>query len=93
MHEQLMRWARPLEDDALAACAEAAGLSLDRLWADVERPEVTKRIERDIELGRSDGVGGTPWYLLDGARAGPLAAIAKELRSEPDQTDGGRSPR
>jgi len=93
MHEQLMRWAGPLEDEALAACAEAAGLSLDRLWADVERPEVARRVERDIELGRGDGVRGTPWYLLDGARAGPLAAIAKQLRSAPDQPDGGRVPR
>ncbi|HEU4803629.1 MAG TPA: hypothetical protein VFS73_10660 [Solirubrobacterales bacterium] len=45
----------------------------------------------DVELGRGDGVAGTPWYLLDGTRAGPLAAIAKELRGEPRKPTGGRS--
>ena len=72
-----------LDDAALAACAEAAGLSLERLWADIERPDVARRVERDVELGRRDGVAGTPWYLLDGVRTGPLAALAKALRGGP----------
>lgn len=91
MHEQLMRRAVPLDDGALSACAEAAGLSLDRLWTDIDLPEVARRVESDVELGRGDGVAGTPWYLLDGTRAGPLAAIAKELRGEPRKPTGGRS--
>jgi len=80
MHELLMQHQRPLDDQGLTACAEAAGLSLERLWADIERSDVARRVERDVELGRRDGVSGTPWYLLDGVPSGPLPALARELR-------------
>ena len=45
-------------------------------------PDVARRVERDVELGRRDGVSGTPWYLLDGVPSGPLPTLARELRSQ-----------
>jgi protein-disulfide isomerase len=80
MHEALMARPAPLDHAALTACAEAAGLDLQRFSAELDDEALDRRVRRDVELAEADGIRGTPWYVLDGAVAGPLRALAEELR-------------
>ena len=80
MHHQLMLRPAPLTDAAIAECGEAAGLAPEQLWSAIADPELPARVGRDLDSGRELGVGGTPWYLLDGHATGPLPRLAAKLR-------------
>ena len=81
MHRQLMGRVPPLDDAAIAGCAEIASVVLPRLWDDMDRPELAARVEHDVETGRDIDVRGTPWYLLDSRAAGPLPSVVAKLRA------------
>jgi len=81
MHRQLMLRQPPLDETAIGACAEGAGLAVERLGSDLPEPSLLSRVHRDLESGKALGVRGTPWYLLDGVAAGPLPALAAKLRA------------
>lgn len=54
--------------------AEELGLDLARFQADINRPAVIQKIERDLEDGRSLGVRGTPTFFINGQQVQNLTS-------------------
>ena len=69
---------RAIPDKALPAL-KAAGLDIERIRAEMNLPEITRRIEKDAEDARRLGVEKTPTFFVNGK---PLPRFGlKELQS------------
>ncbi len=68
MHDKLFENYQNLAPDALERYATEVGLDVERWKADMESPQVDKRVQDDLRLGRSIGVRGTPTMFVDGLR-------------------------
>ena len=66
MHDLLFSHQKALEDEDLAGYARELGLDVDRFVADLNAPETAAVVEKDRELGLSEGVAGTPSFLING---------------------------
>jgi protein-disulfide isomerase len=66
MHDHLMGHRAPVDENGVVADAAHAGVDMARLRQDVEREEIARRIERDVQSGRKHGVHSTPSFLFDG---------------------------
>lgn len=77
-HFALMGAEGRVDDAAIEAAAEAAGLDLERLRADMEAPEVDAHIAASMELAEALGVTGTPAFVVGDAVV-PGAVPAEEL--------------
>ena len=86
-HLALMAGSGRVDQDAIDAAAEEAGLDLDRLRSDMEAPEVGAHIDASMELAEALGITGTPAFVIGdqvvpGAVPGEeLAALVEEVRS------------
>ncbi len=86
-HFALMEISGRVDDAAIEAAAEAAGLDMDRLRADMEAPEVDAHIAASMELAQALGITGTPAFVIGdqvvpGAVPGEeLAALVEEARA------------
>jgi protein-disulfide isomerase len=86
-HHALMRGSGRVDDVAIEEAAEAAGLDLERLRADMEAPEIGAHIETTMELAEALGVTGTPAFVVGdtvvpgAVPAEELAALIEEIRA------------
>lgn len=85
-HMALMNGSGRVDEAAIEAAAEAAGLDMDRLREGMEAPEVTAHIEASTELAEALGISGTPAFVI-GSEVVPgvvpqeeLAALVEEAR-------------
>jgi len=85
MHDRLFGSAQ-LDPDTLERHARDIGLDVERWKRDQQDPKVAAVIERDMELGSSVGVGGTPAFFVNGRRlpggAAPLDQFAALIDEE-----------
>lgn len=77
-HFALMGVEGRVDDAAIEAAAEAAGLDLERLRADMGAPEVDAHIAASMELAEALGVTGTPAFVV-GDTVVPGAVPPEEL--------------
>lgn len=70
MHDLLFENQRSLDDPALMAYAASLGLDMNQFERDFASRKVRENIERSMERGISEGVNGTPTFILNGT---PLA--------------------
>ena len=68
MHDWLYGREPPLTDEAIREFAADLGLDMERFERDLQDDATSKRIEDDLEEGRSIGVTGTPSFFIHGAR-------------------------
>lgn len=65
MHDALMNNKEPLSESVIDKMAgEIKGLDVAKFKKDMAGDEVRKRIDADLELGRSVGVQGTPGFVI-----------------------------
>lgn len=95
MHHALMTSAMPLDEQALRAAADKAGVDWDRLQRDLKArsDEIDSVIAWNTELSRAAGVSGTPAFIVgdilaDGALdyRGLKAEIADARAKNPKQS-------
>jgi protein-disulfide isomerase len=70
MHDLLFENQRRLDDRSLMAYAASLGLDMNQFERDFASRKVRENIERSMERGISEGVNGTPTFILNGM---PLA--------------------
>jgi protein-disulfide isomerase len=86
MHDSLFHHQEALEDRDLRHYAAALGLELQQFDDDRNRPDVLRRVGRDVQSGLATGeVTGTPTLFLDGAvhRGSYDAATLLEALTDP----------
>jgi protein-disulfide isomerase len=66
MNDALFRHEGTLDDAALAACADAAGVDLDQYRADVVSPALAERVRAEKAEGVSYGIRSAPGILING---------------------------
>jgi len=64
MHNVLMTGAPNLDEAALRAATQRAGLDWPRLQRDMDAPDVQARINANLALGRALDIQGTPAYVI-----------------------------
>jgi 2-hydroxychromene-2-carboxylate isomerase len=57
---------KPVDANAIYDIARKAGLDLDKLRADMNRPEVAQIIKDSHELATKVGIDGTPTFIVNG---------------------------
>jgi protein-disulfide isomerase len=77
-HRALMQHQGPAKQDAIFKVASEVGLDVEKLKTDMESPAVKELIEKNLQLGTSMGVQGTPAFFI-GDEAIPGAP--EELRT------------
>jgi protein-disulfide isomerase len=65
-HNALMAVKGPLSDDTISQTAAAVGLDLDRLKADMARPEIDAQLRATYELAQALHIRGTPAFVVGG---------------------------
>jgi protein-disulfide isomerase len=68
MHDRLFAHRTKMKRDDLLGHAKAIGLDVARFESDLDDPEIAKRLERDMAIGRRLGVRGTPAFFVNGLR-------------------------
>jgi protein-disulfide isomerase len=76
MHRVLFKNGGHLEQADLEKYASSVGLDLARFRADMQSPETTARIDRDLKLADSLGVKATPTLFIDGREYDPKLDLA-----------------
>jgi protein-disulfide isomerase len=85
-HDAVMSKKPNFDEATIVKLAEAAGLDLDRMKADINSPEVDAEIKHTIEVARAVRLDGTPAFivgaeLIPGATdLGTLQALVDEAR-------------
>ncbi|MFN3936029.1 MAG: DsbA family protein [Gemmobacter sp.] len=85
MRQRLLRSGLVVDRAYVATVAQSLGLDPDRLLADMDRPEVTRRLERTREVAAALGIGGTPGLVIGRTVAFgrlPPDHIARIIRAE-----------
>lgn len=63
-----------LDNESLAAYADQAGLDLSRFRRDMNDPELSEEVRKDIADGENYGVNGTPSIYVNGYKVRTLSA-------------------
>ena len=79
LHNALMAHRGRLSKDVVMSLADGVGLDVERLEADMERPEVGEAINANLELAHSLGIRGTPTIIV-GDTLVPGAVELAQLR-------------
>jgi len=82
MHDLLFANRHALKRDQLLAYAQSLGLDEVRFLADLDSPDIRRRIVEDIEAGRHLGVRGTPTFFINGNKlvgAKPYEAFKSQI--------------
>ena len=77
-HLALMGGSGRVDEAAIEAAAEEAGLDLERLREDMQAPEVQAHIDASMELAEALGITGTPAFVVGDAVV-PGAVPTEEL--------------
>jgi protein-disulfide isomerase len=64
MHEALMALQQPADEMSVLRLAEALGLDVDRLKADMESSEIEEHLATSMRLAQALGVTGTPAFVI-----------------------------
>ena len=75
-HDLLFENQRKLNLKYLIAYAEAVGLEREWFMKCLESPETAQALARQVELGKTLGVSGTPSIFVNGKRLGPWTSKA-----------------
>jgi len=84
-HDLLFENAKALKKDNLISYAQQLGLDMAKFKADLENPELDKRINADKAAGAKVSVRGTPHFFINGTRfsgAQPLQAFQDAVDRE-----------
>ena len=65
MHDIIFENQQALDVASLFLYAKSIGLDLERFKNDIQKPEVTEKVERDFESGVRSGVNGTPSFFIN----------------------------
>ena len=82
-HFAMMSNKDPVDADAIFDIAQKAGLDLEKLRADMNRPEIEDIIKKSHELATKVGIDGTPTFIVNGqmhpgmVQDGELEQLAK----------------
>lgn len=63
-HDALMNQKGRLSEKVILSVAEKAGLDVERLKADMKRPEIETAIKKNHELARALRINGTPAFVI-----------------------------
>jgi protein-disulfide isomerase len=66
LHEALMAERRALDETVVMDVAKRAGLDLERLRADMARPEIETKLRRVSDVARALEIRGTPAFIVGG---------------------------
>lgn len=64
-HSEMLR-DTPKTDEQLFALAEKHGVATDALKTEMQKPEIDAQLQKNLALGQSIGVQGTPAFVLNG---------------------------
>jgi predicted DsbA family dithiol-disulfide isomerase len=57
---------QPVDATLIMAAAIKAGLDMNKLKADMEKPEINAAIDQSHALARNAGIDGTPTFIVNG---------------------------
>jgi protein-disulfide isomerase len=63
-HRVLYELRGPLDENKILAAAKAVGLDVDRLKVDMQAPDISARLGKNIALAQSLGITGTPAFAV-----------------------------
>jgi protein-disulfide isomerase len=63
-HRALYELRGPLDESKVLQLAKVAGLDVDRLKADMQAPDITDHLRKNIELAQTLGITGTPGFAV-----------------------------
>jgi protein-disulfide isomerase len=63
-HRALYELRGPLDENKILEAAKAVGLDIDRLKLDMQAPDISARLGRNIELAQTLGITGTPGFAV-----------------------------
>jgi len=66
LHFALMGTENPADEQAVYDAAARAGLDLDKLKADMQRPELAAALQAGKKLAERAGIDGTPTFIVNG---------------------------
>ena len=61
--------------------SDIKGLNVEKFKADLENPNIRKKIDYDMALGKKDSVGGTPAMYINGKDVGSQKVLNGKLVS------------
>ena len=67
-HDELVKYYRVINDNKIKEIAEKLKLDMPRFEADMQDPEILRKINEDYEEGKSIGVTGIPAIFINGRR-------------------------
>lgn len=85
LHDKLFANFSQLSEEKIRALAQEVGLDMVRFGREVKSPELLKEVQRDIDLGATAGVKGTPTIFVNGkilrerSMAGVQELVEREL--------------
>ena len=68
MHDIIFENQRQLDFESLFLYAKTIGLDLERFKNDIQKDELTTKVEQDFESGIRSGVNGTPSFFINGKK-------------------------
>jgi len=77
-----------IDEAIILQVAEAAGLDIDRIKADMNGPDIDSEIRRSMEIAQALGLGGTPGFIV-GTELVPGATDLATLKSMVDDARHG----
>jgi len=87
-HDAMMAKKANIDEATVLNLAEQAGLDIDRLKADMNRPEVDSEIKRNREIAKELKLNGTPAFII-GTELVPGATDLETLKSMLDDARHG----
>ena len=79
-HNALMKYSGRIDEDVIMRITDELGLDKDKLFEDVNSPDVTETLSTNMLFARELGVRGTPFFMV-GNRPVPGAAGLPRLRA------------
>lgn len=68
MHDAIFENQHLLSETGLFTMAGTAGLDLEQFRNDIQKEELTQKVEADFESGIRSGVNGTPSFFINGTK-------------------------
>jgi protein-disulfide isomerase len=63
-HRALYELRGPVDESKVLGLAKVAGLDVDRLKVDMQDPDISARLAKNIELAQTLGITGTPGFAI-----------------------------
>ncbi len=64
LHQGLMKFSGPKNEETILNIAKVAGLNVDKLKADAQSPEIEETLKKNIELSQKLAISGTPAFIV-----------------------------